>query len=519
MNLRRAGVIATILFVMVLAGILIWRFSFVARDGARYFVVNDDALISLRYAWNLAHGNGLVWNAGERIEGFTNPLWTLYATVWATLTPRRLLPLVIQVSGVLCLLAQCFLLRRTARILWKREGLASRFGEAMAFLLPVAYYPLVYWSIGGLEVCAVGALFSWALLLHIQGRFTACCLVLGAAYWTRPDSLVPGALILAVAWHDARTGRLPCHAWVRGACALAGCIVLLLSLRLLYYGDFWPNTYVLKLGQFHLLDRLRLNALGYLQPFLCENLPILIVAMASLAVKPTSYKFLLAAPAILMTVYAAGVGGDALPYWRFMAPFMPALGLVAMLELPCPAQQFRPVWMAGFAVGLTAWTVASFGCYRILLRGPALIERRNIETALVLNTILKPGATTGVFHAGAIPYYTDFQAVDFLGKCDRKIAQLKPHLGDGAPQWAGMRSVPGHNKYDLAYSIGALSPTFVQGFFWWDDNFSEYVKENYVGIPVPFRTHFTGPWLFLRRNSPYVDWSVASNSVSMLNKR
>ena len=38
----------------------------------------DDAFISLRYGQNLvAHGE-LVWNPGEAVEGFSNPLWTLY---------------------------------------------------------------------------------------------------------------------------------------------------------------------------------------------------------------------------------------------------------------------------------------------------------------------------------------------------------------------------------------------------------------------------------------------------------
>ena len=38
----------------------------------------DDAYISFRYARNLVDGLGLVYNAGERVEGFTNPLWTLW---------------------------------------------------------------------------------------------------------------------------------------------------------------------------------------------------------------------------------------------------------------------------------------------------------------------------------------------------------------------------------------------------------------------------------------------------------
>src|SRR6266550_3321989 len=42
----------------------------------RAFTV-DDAYISYRYARNFARGLGLVYNPGERIEGYTNFLWTL----------------------------------------------------------------------------------------------------------------------------------------------------------------------------------------------------------------------------------------------------------------------------------------------------------------------------------------------------------------------------------------------------------------------------------------------------------
>jgi hypothetical protein len=33
----------------------------------RFF--HDDSFISLRYALNLADGNGIVWNPGEKVEG------------------------------------------------------------------------------------------------------------------------------------------------------------------------------------------------------------------------------------------------------------------------------------------------------------------------------------------------------------------------------------------------------------------------------------------------------------------
>ena len=37
----------------------------------------DDAYISFRYAENLVAGDGLVFNPGERVEGYTNFLWVM----------------------------------------------------------------------------------------------------------------------------------------------------------------------------------------------------------------------------------------------------------------------------------------------------------------------------------------------------------------------------------------------------------------------------------------------------------
>jgi hypothetical protein len=39
----------------------------------------DDAYISLRYAQNLLDGQGLVYNPGERVEGFSNFSWVILA--------------------------------------------------------------------------------------------------------------------------------------------------------------------------------------------------------------------------------------------------------------------------------------------------------------------------------------------------------------------------------------------------------------------------------------------------------
>jgi hypothetical protein len=56
----------------------IYRSSFISFDGQRYFSLFDDAMVSMRYGWNLSHGLGLVWNPGENIEGYTNLLMTWF---------------------------------------------------------------------------------------------------------------------------------------------------------------------------------------------------------------------------------------------------------------------------------------------------------------------------------------------------------------------------------------------------------------------------------------------------------
>ncbi|RYF11168.1 MAG: hypothetical protein EOO40_03820, partial [Deltaproteobacteria bacterium] len=61
--------------------LFILRTSFSAL-GTRYFVLFEDAMISMRYARNFQEGFGLTWNKGEgRVEGYTNLLWTLWMSL------------------------------------------------------------------------------------------------------------------------------------------------------------------------------------------------------------------------------------------------------------------------------------------------------------------------------------------------------------------------------------------------------------------------------------------------------
>ena len=126
-------------------------------------------------------------------------------------------------------------------------------------------------------------------------------------------------------------------------------------------------------------------------------------------------------------------------------------------------------------------------------------NNNNVNTSIVLNRLTTNNATIGVFWAGVIPYYTDRRAIDFLGKSDKYIAQLSPDV-TGKISWYGMNSVPGHNKYNLNYSIIKLEPTFIQGLTWGTQDLSDWGKNKYVNI------QYEDVSLLLLKNSPSVLW-------------
>ena len=71
-------------------------------------------MISMRYAWNFAHGQGLVWNAGQHIEGYSNLLMTLLMSAAALFLNKPLAVLAVQLFGVITLLAVGFVTKQLA---------------------------------------------------------------------------------------------------------------------------------------------------------------------------------------------------------------------------------------------------------------------------------------------------------------------------------------------------------------------------------------------------------------------
>jgi arabinofuranosyltransferase len=493
----------------------IWHSSFVAIDGQRYFSLVDDAMISMRYAWNLSHGLGLVWNAGQPVEGYTNLLMVLLMSAVTSSFHRSAAALVIQLIGIPTMLLTAFLASAIFRSLAAASPMTeSKPGEALVFAAVLAYYPLVFWCLLGMETGLLALFLSGAILCSLLAmkrgdlRLNAASFVLlGLAFVTRNDTLVFLPVLIAQIYVYARD-RQDRLWWYGAAITVIIFVGLQEAFRRYYYGSWVPNTYVLKLVGMPLVDRVR-NGLGFIAPFTIESSVLLVVSLATTIRYSLRGAYFLVAFMLAAILYQVAVGGDAWARWRMLAPVVPLLMVafvLGCLQL-CRAELRRfavptQAVAAGILLLVAILPVDSRWSPEIFLRarpGSDTTGIDQINDAIAINAVTKSTASVGVLYAGIVPYYTNRLAIDFLGKSDPHIAALQPDLS-GRISGRGMYSIPGHNKYDLTYSIQELLPTYVDRFGWGSQDLSEWSRAHYITV------RYKSIRLNLLRGSPDVYW-------------
>jgi hypothetical protein len=461
----------------------------------------DDAYISYRYAWNLAHGNGLVYNPGEVVEGYTNFLWTLVASasIWAGLSPAGV-ALAGTIACSMGILALTYWLAR--RLIPDRPAWAL----LPATLLAVDSALLTYGPRGsGIEAVpfAFLALASIAALwaTPANGWRLAAGGVLGLAALTRPEGLLVAVLLLgARAWLDRREGLLYRTLLMWSLVPFLAIAVPYQLWRVTFYGYPFPNTFYAKTGtNLAVIGR----GAGYAWQFAERHWLPAALALACLVllawgwlsrrqtpkeavsrgddISPKMLDYSLAAVlGLLVLVYAAYVvyvGGDWFPSERFFVP------LLAPVTLLATAGGYVLVSRMGQR-GRRAAGVAVLGVMTVAYAGSALWQQRpggeladdthrhNIyidrwgSAAIWLRENTPPDTWTAARAAGAIAYYSQRPTIDMFGLNDLHIGHLQvANMGE---------AVPGHEKSDPAYVL-ARQPSYVLAS--WEDYFNPVVDQ------------------------------------------
>lgn len=429
----------------------------------------DDAYISYRYAWNLVHGNGLVYNLGEQVEGYTNFLWTLLSAI----------PIALQLSPAAVTLGLNISLNiALVGLTWQvgvRLAKGSYIWPAVSCtLLSIDSAIVTYGARGsGMEsmLFAVLVLLAAALLFH-SGRhktrfYVAGGFALALATLTRPEGLLAAAIFISVrALQEWRAGRRVGRTLIAAILPLLAVLVPYEVWRITFYGYPLPNTFYTKTGA-----TLALISRGwdYMVVFRSEHwllLPLAAIGVVLFSVRGRTSEILTALSifALLQTLYVVWVGGDHFPGWRFLVPVIAPIVLVAQetvrrgLRLLPSTGYLRTAAAALVALAALVycsdaiWLEEATGVSAYLTALHTGYVERWGSAGLWLRANTAPGTVIAAKGAGAIAYYGQRPTVDMFGITDLHIGHLSiPDMGE---------KDAGHDKTDPAYVL-SRNPAYI----------------------------------------------------------
>ena len=514
----------------------------------------DDAYISFRYAQNAILGHGLFFNPGERVEGFTNFLWT---TLMIPLEGAHVdVGRASMILGVLFGLATLWLVVRFARTVGAPRGA----GILAAFLLALDG-SFALWAVAGLETLLFAFLIFAGALLYVREQekqtqndsspssvlrpsssFPYSSIFFALAAMTRPEGLFVFAITVAhqAAWRILAERRLVTRQDLTRVIAFAALFVPYWLGRWWYYKSFLPNSFYAKvsatgpaaqiergwnhLSQFvavHMgwlialppvvtlgVSHLHLRAVQVLRGAKPERSPqterpFVLASSAAMQRFWTTYLLAIVVPYAAYIVY---VGGD----WsvgRFFVPLLApfyllfSTGIVEIWswivdklpELWITRAKYAAVALS-LVLGAALFAFSSWkGEYGIYIGG---FDAANATLAREtmgkwLRANVQSGTLIAVDAAGQVPYFSELPAIDMFGINDLHIGRLNvPTLGSGTP---------GHEKFDLGYVI-TRAPTYVVIYGTLFDSVSEYERAPVGWTTNPALSKFLT--LYHRRLSP-----------------
>lgn len=396
----------------------------------REFTV-DDSYISFRYAHNLARGWGLVYNEGERVEGYTNFLWTVImaAGIKVGIDPV----LFAKMLGGACAFG-------TMYFLWRLSGRLRKYTAApclATWLFATSALNSGY-SVFGLETPLFVVLIVAGTYLFFReeptyggdenfSKLPWSGLVYGFAGITRPEApMYIGLLMLVLGLKMFSKRNI-----IRGLLFVAPVGAHLLF-RHSYYGTWTPNTFGAKTGNF---DGQLIGGKLYVEHYIEHVGPILLLALAGVVWALQSRRrdiIAIVVTGITVACYVVLVGGDWMPMFRFLCPFEPFCFLLicitgrALWDQVTQTEKLKrlmvPVILA--AIGLSAYrTYILTKSQRFMLSHEDHFWRMAAGgTAKWLEE--HPRGTIAMGDIGYVGYKTDYPLLDLLGLVDPVIAKL-----------------------------------------------------------------------------------------------
>lgn len=419
---------------------------FIAHCSRYWRFTVDDSFISYRYAKHWADGLGPVYQAGERVEGYTSFAWI------ALLALARRFGIDIEFAskalglafGVLCIIGVAAISRRLL------DGRPSYLAAPFALALNPLY---AAWACSGMEASFFSAVVVWGAyaLLSDHARASAnpwSSVVFGLMALVRPEGpLFAATALIATA---ANRGKAYGRYVARWGLIFLAVVVPYWIWRTSYYGSFFPNTFYAKTGGG--VERLIHGAWSVVDLARFEG-PVF-VALCALGLlsalrKSTAWTFVRLAT-VAFFAYVIWAGGDIL-HLRFFVHVMGLLAILATVGFDWIsgklAQRSSVKWAVGISLVALYAGFAGFQDVRALnstnqfgaayvVNNATNVQRANIPLARWLHEHAPAGSTLAAWDIGGLGYYSEISVIDVLGLTDRTLAQLIHRGASSAEQAA-----------------------------------------------------------------------------------
>lgn len=402
----------------------------------------DDAYITFSFSKNLALGHGPVYSHGVRVEGYSTFLWMALVALPLIFTRGAAPMACARVMGGLFLVLLGWSIFRLARCFG-----ASRKVAALCLLLLSFNTDLAVAYLTGMETAAYVALVAFACMAAAQSltdrrwerrweRWAAWGAL--AVALMRIDGFVPCAAIVgwfflrAFARGDGRAMRR----FVRAFAPPLAVYALWFLWRWHYYGLPLPSTYYAKA----LIPKLMPNrGAEYVTKEVTDAwLWAGLLGWAWLLWRRRLSAALVGCFVLLHWRYVEEVGGDWMPFGRFILPTVPLLITLLMCAggdaIACAFRarnRFR--WLVPAAPLALAAMMAVRMDHRYLnidgerYKVAAVAEQNGhvdklIEAAKILDQLMPPGAHLVTDYGGVMGYYTHAAVIEMWGLANATIA-------------------------------------------------------------------------------------------------
>jgi len=386
--------------------------------------IQDDTFINFRYIDNFLNGNGLVYNSGEYVEGFTSLSWLIILTI-------------VKVLGFDLIIASQYLsIFFGALIIFIIYLFSNHFKDSVYIFISSAALMIsspgfIYWTVSGMETSFFVVLVLLMVLAYIykNNLFSNSYFFIASfiAVITRQEA---AALFFIILLYDFLVNKSQylqkenLRAFLIRIVVFFLPLLLLFLLRIFYYGYPFPNTYYAKVNL--ILPYIQ-RGFEYIYNFIVRDLLFGLLLIPIFIFFNKEKNNLLKMTLILSTfyvVYIIYIGGDILPHNRFLLPVLPLIYLsISILVFNNTSKKSLKVILVAIIIA------ASF--IKADYKKDFIRYTREHEIGLVkkmqiyadyLNDRSGENSTATVSTIGSFGYYFNGNLIDMVGLTDKFIA-------------------------------------------------------------------------------------------------